>query len=84
MLLLIWLDFMKLPSKKIKIAPPPDNEPTLNVTGKNIQPDTIIKPIQIKVSINKHKEMKTYAAEQGITITEMLLAGYEMYKNKMK
>uniref|UniRef100_A0A3B0MMN1 Uncharacterized protein n=1 Tax=Arsenophonus endosymbiont of Trialeurodes vaporariorum TaxID=235567 RepID=A0A3B0MMN1_9GAMM len=75
---------MTSPSKKIKIAPPPDNEPTLNVTGKNIKPDTIIKPIQIKVSINKHKKMKIYAAEQGITITDMLLAGYEMYKNKMK
>ncbi len=75
---------MKAPKNNIKLAPPPSSEPTLNVTGKSAQPDTEIKPIQIKVSIKKHKEMKAYAAEQGITMTEMLMAGYDMYREKMK
>ena len=74
---------MKSPKTNIKLAPPPSTEPTLDVTGKGAQPDTEIKPIQITVPVNKHKEMKTYAAEQGISMTEMLLAGYSMYRNKM-
>lgn len=74
---------MKGPKTNIKLAPPPSGEPTLDVTGKSAQPDTEIKPIQIKVPINKHKEMKAYAAEQGISMTEMLLAGYDMYRKKM-
>lgn len=74
---------MKSPKSNIKLTPPTANEPTLNVTGKGSQPDTETKPIQIKVPVNKHKEMKAYAAEQGITMTDMLLAGYEMYRGKM-
>ncbi|BEM90534.1 hypothetical protein J4G53_25535 [Serratia ureilytica] len=74
---------MKGPKNSIKLAPPPSNEPTLDVTGKGAQPDTEVKPIQIKVPVNKHKEMKTYAAEQGITMTDMLLAGYDMFRKKM-
>ncbi len=74
---------MKGPKTNIKLTPPQSNEPTLDVMGKGAQPDTEIKPIQIRVSVKKHKEMKTYAAEQGISMTEMLLAGYAMYRNKM-
>lgn len=74
---------MKSPKNSIKLAPPPSSEPTLDVTGKGAQPDTEVKPIQIKVPVNKHKEMKAYAAEQGISMTEMLLAGYDMYRAKM-
>jgi NRPS condensation-like uncharacterized protein len=75
---------MKSPKNNIKLAPPSSSEATLNVTGKGAEPDTTVKPIQIKVSVKKHREMKAYAAEQGITITDMLLAGYEMYRGKMK
>lgn len=75
---------MKGPSKSIKLAPPKEDEPTLDVTGKGSVPDSTVKPIQIKVPVSKHKEMKAYAAEQGISMTDMLLAGYEMYRNKMK
>ncbi|EMT6385493.1 MULTISPECIES: hypothetical protein [Bacteria] len=74
---------MKAPKSNIKLTPPQDNEPTLDVTGKGAKPDTDIKPIQIKIPVNKHKEMKAYAAEQGISMTEMLLTGYEMYRSKM-
>lgn len=74
---------MKEPKNKIKLAPPPSDTPTLDVTGKGALPDTEVKPIQIKVPVNKHKEMKAYAAEQGISMTEMLLIGYDMYKKKM-
>lgn len=75
---------MVMPPKiKSKLTPPADNEPTLNMTGKSSQPDGTVKPIQIKITMVKHKEIKTYAAEQGITITELLLAGYDMYRSKM-
>lgn len=74
---------MKAPKNNIKLSPPSDKESTLDVTGKSAQPDTEIKPIQIKVPVNKHKEMKAYAAELGISMTEMLLAGYDMYRQKM-
>lgn len=74
---------MKSPQKNVKLAPPSSGEPTLNVTGKGAVPDTDVKPIQIKVPVKKHREMKAYAAEQGITITDMLLAGYDMYREKM-
>jgi hypothetical protein len=50
---------------------------------KGAAPDSSVKPIQIKVPVSKHKEI-AYAAEQGISMTDMLLAGYEMYRNKMK
>ncbi|KAB7714786.1 hypothetical protein GBN32_01990 [Plesiomonas shigelloides] len=74
---------MRAPKKNIKITPPSIEEPTLDVTGKSALPETAIKPIQIKVSVAKHKEMKAYAAEQGISMTEMLLAGYKMFRDKM-
>ncbi|QOI58067.1 hypothetical protein [Rouxiella badensis] len=74
---------MEKPKRSIsKLAPPADNEPTLNVTGKGAEPDFATKPIQLKVPISKHKEMKSYAAEQGITMREMLLEGYELLKSK--
>ncbi|EAB8479581.1 hypothetical protein NAK90_005048 [Salmonella enterica] len=75
---------MKGPKNSIKIAPPKDDEPTLDVTGKGAVPDSSVKPIQIKVPVSKHKEMKAYAAEQGISMTDMLLAGYDMFRNKMR
>ena len=74
---------MEKPRKNIsKLAPPADNEPTLNVTGKGAEPDSAVKPIQLKVSLSKHKEIKAYAAEQGISMQEMLLEGYELLKAK--
>lgn len=73
---------MKAP--KVKLEPPAENEPTLNVLAKSSVPESTIKPIQIKITAAKHKEIKTYAAEQGMTITELLLAGYDMYRSKMK
>lgn len=75
---------MKGPKNTIKLAPPKEDEPTLDVTGKGAVPDSAVKPIQIKIPVAKHKEMKAYAAEQGISMTDMLLSGYEMYRSKMK
>ena len=75
---------MKGPKSTIKIDPPKDDEPTLDVTGRSAAPESSVKPIQIKVPVSKHKEMKAYAAEQGKSMTEMIMAGYEMYRNKMK
>lgn len=54
------------PKSKSKLAPPPDYEPTLNVIGKRSLPDGAVKPIQIKITSAKHKEIKNYAAENGV------------------
>ena len=45
---------MKAPGKSIKLAPPKEDEPTLDVTGKGAAPDSSVKPIQIKVPVSKH------------------------------
>ncbi|EPZ8357841.1 hypothetical protein ACXWYY_003382 [Enterobacter hormaechei] len=74
---------MKGPKNSIKINPPDENEPVLDVTGKGAVPDTAIKPVQIKIPASKHKEIKAYAAEQGISMSELMLRGYEMYRKKM-
>ncbi len=39
------------------------------------------KPIQLKVSNEKHNEIKTYAAAQGLSMTALLLAAYEEYRH---
>lgn len=71
---------MKQPKSIIKLSPPPVSEAALDVTGKGARPDSDIKPIQIKVSVARHKEMKAYAAEQGISMKDMLLEGYRMLR----
>lgn len=74
---------MKGPQKNIKLAPPGASEPTLNMTGKGAERETTMKPLQIKVPLSKHKEMKAYAAEQGISMTDMIMQAYELYRSKM-
>lgn len=74
---------MNMKPPKAKLLPPRDDEPTLGVLQKNSKPDDTIKPIQLKIPLPKHTEIKTYASEQGMSITELMLAGYEMYRAKM-
>ncbi len=47
----------------------------------NIPEPKITKPIQLKVSNEKHNEIKSYAATQGLSMTALLLVAYEKYRN---
>jgi hypothetical protein len=53
-----------------------------HVAPRNIErtPGTLPKPIQIRVPVEKHSEIKAYAAEQQISITDLLIAAYEEYR----
>ncbi|AQL40775.1 hypothetical protein B7R56_22990 [Pseudomonas savastanoi pv. retacarpa] len=42
------------------------------------------KPIQIRVPIEKHSEIKAYAAEQQMSITDLLMKAYEEYRTRHK
>lgn len=42
------------------------------------------KPIQIRVPVEKHSEIKAYAAEQQQSITELLMKAYEEYRVRHK
>jgi len=42
------------------------------------------KPIQIRVPIEKHSEIKAYAAEQQMSITDLLMKAYEEYRARHK
>lgn len=45
-------------------------------------PSTTTKPLQIKISIEKHREIKAYAAEQDMSITELIMKAYEEYRTR--
>ena len=47
-------------------------------------PSTMPKPIQIRVPVEKHREIKAYAAEQDLSITELLMEAYEEYRARHK
>lgn len=47
-------------------------------------PGTLPKPIQIRVPIEKHSEIKAYAAEQQLSITDLLMKAYEEYRTRHK
>lgn len=47
-------------------------------------PGTLPKPIQIRVPIEKHSEIKAYAAEQQLSITDLLMKAYEEYRSRHK
>lgn len=42
------------------------------------------KPVQIRVPVGKHTEIKAYAAEQQLSITDLLLMAYEEYRQSHK
>jgi hypothetical protein len=47
-------------------------------------PGTLPKPIQIRVPIEKHSEIKAYAAEQQLSITDLLMKASEEYRSRHK
>lgn len=76
---------MKGPNKStVKLTPPEDDAPHLNVTGKGAEPDNTIKNIQVKVPISKHAEMKAFAAENHMSISAMMMEAYNMFKAAKK
>lgn len=58
-------------------------------TPKNVTPATTskpapteVKPIQFKVPASMHQELKLYAVEQGISMTDLFLEMYKEYRTK--
>ncbi|HBO7934620.1 TPA: hypothetical protein L5C15_005757 [Pseudomonas aeruginosa] len=47
-------------------------------------PGTLPKPIQMRVPIEKHSEIKAYAAEQQLSITDLMMKAYEEYRARHK
>lgn len=47
-------------------------------------PSVDTKPVQIRVPVEKHTEIKAYAAEQQMSITDLLLMAYEEYRQRHK
>jgi hypothetical protein len=41
-----------------------------------------VKPIQFKVSASMHQELKLYAVEQGMSMTNLFLEMYKEYRAK--
>lgn len=54
------------------------------VNNLNRSPGTLPKPIQIRVPVEKHSEIKAYAAEQQLSITDLLMKAYEEYRVRHK
>ncbi len=54
------------------------------VNNLNRSPGTLPKPLQIRVPIEKHSEIKAYAAEQQMTITDLMMKAYEEYRARHK
>ena len=74
--------FMK--NNKVKIAPP-SGKPTLvtdmPASSKASSGDET-KNIQFKVTPEKHNEIKSYAAERGLSLKELFLSFYENERMK--
>lgn len=47
-------------------------------------PGTNPKPLQIRIPIEKHSEIKAYAAEQQMSITDLMMKAYEEYRGRHK
>jgi cell envelope opacity-associated protein A len=41
-----------------------------------------VKPIQFKVPASMHQELKLYAVEQGMSMTDLFLEMYKEYRSK--
>ena len=70
------------PKKKTsKGEPPPADRPSDNLTktasGANV-------PLNFKVSVEFHREFKTYAAQHDITMLELLYDCFNSYKESTK
>lgn len=57
----------------------PAETPQLNVTSTDHKTG-YMKPIQFRIDSILHREIKAYAAEQGKSITTLLLEAYQLYR----
>lgn len=68
------------------IAPPPKRKEVAAkpaapaVTSKPAAGD--VKPIQFKVPASMHQELKLYAVQQNMSMTDLFLAMYKEYRSK--
>jgi len=69
------------------IAPPPRKQAPAKqkpaapaVTSK--PPAGDVKPIQFKVPASMHQELKLYAVQQNMSMTDLFLAMYKEYRSK--
>lgn len=72
---------IKPPSVKNISSPKRSNnssKKTLDATSKSNLGDT--KPLQFKIPVNLHQEIKMYAVERGMTMTELFLTMYDEHK----
>lgn len=67
------------PPRKVKEAPP-SREQTHNNLDKPLVSDK--ENLNFKVSANFKREIKTYAASQGITLIDLLEEGFRLVKEK--
>ena len=68
-----------------QIAPPPTKrQSSLAKAPATISKPapTDVKPIQFKVPASLHQELKIYAVEQGLSMTELFLEMYKEYRAK--
>ncbi len=76
---------VKTPAKGLKINLGDLSASTVSVLNNlNRSPGTVPKPIQIRMPVEKHSEIKAYAAERQMSITELLLEAYEEYRARHK
>jgi predicted HicB family RNase H-like nuclease len=57
----------------------PEKTTPLNVTSTDHKTG-YLKPIQFRIDSVLHREIKAYAAEQGKSITALLLEAYQLYR----
>lgn len=69
---------------KVKIAPPSSapSSPTELPASSKLSSSEETKNIQFKVSPSKHIEIKTFAAERGLSMKELFLKLYENERMK--
>lgn len=69
---------------KVKIAPPSGapSSPTELPASSKLSSSEETKNIQFKVSPNKHIEIKTFAAERGLSLKNLFLQLYENERMK--
>lgn len=73
-----------------KVAPPPAAKsrkgappPLARTIGNLDKPEpTNLQPLNFKVPPDFKREFKTYAAQQGTTMTELLLEGFKLLKEQ--
>ena len=66
-------------SRKRKGPPPPETQASTNLSKVS---DASIVPMNFKVPSEFRKTMKQYAAELGISMTDLMMRAVEEYKEK--